>query len=41
MAEIAKNGYKVIIKEHKEVIEQVKEIYGDLFLYEKNNGISN
>ena len=33
-AEIAKNGYKVIIKEHVNVVEQVKEIYGDLFTYE-------
>ncbi len=33
--EIAKNGYKVLIKEHTDVINQVKEIYGNLFIYEK------
>ncbi len=33
-AKIAKKGYKVIIKEHPEVIERVKEIYGKLFEYE-------
>jgi UDPglucose 6-dehydrogenase len=32
---IAKKGYKVIIKENAKVIEQVKEIYGDLFTYEQ------
>jgi len=32
--EIAKEGYKVVIKEHPDVIKQVKEIYGDLFEYE-------
>lgn len=31
--EIARNGYKVIIKERPDVIKQVKEIYGDLFEY--------
>ena len=34
-AEIAKKGYKVIIREHPEVIRQVKEIYGNLFVYEE------
>ena len=33
--EIAKNGYKVLIKEHPYVIRQVKEIYGNLFMYEE------
>jgi len=32
---IAKIGYKVVIKEHPKVIEQVKEIFGDLFVYEE------
>lgn len=30
---ISKSGYKVIIEEHKEVIKQIKEKYGDLFIY--------
>ncbi len=30
---LAKNGYKVIIEESLEVIDQVREIYGDLFEY--------
>ncbi len=34
-AEIAKNGYKVLIKEHIDVIKQVQKIYGNLFLYEE------
>lgn len=33
--EIAKKGYKIIIREHPEVIEQVKRIYGKLFVYEE------
>jgi len=33
--EIAKNGYKVLIKEHIDVIKQVQKMYGDLFLYKK------
>ncbi len=32
---LAKKGYKVIIKEHKEVIRQVKELYGNLFKYKE------
>jgi len=32
---IAKEGYKVIIREHPEVIKQVKEKFGDLFIYEE------
>lgn len=36
---LAKNGYKVKINESPEVIEQVKERYGDLFEYcERRNG---
>lgn len=31
---IAQDGYKVIIREHPEVIRQVKDLYGDLFNYE-------
>lgn len=33
--DLAKIGYKVVIKEHPEVIFQVKELYGDLFEYEE------
>mgnify|MGYP000141370083 CR=1 FL=1 len=33
--EIAKRGYKVIIREHPEVIRQVKALYGNLFVYEE------
>lgn len=32
---IAWRGYKVLIEEHIDVINQVKEIYGDLFLYKE------
>jgi len=32
-AEIAKKGYKIIIREHPEVIRQVKKLYGNLFSY--------
>ena len=32
---IAKQGYKVVIREHPEVIRQVKEEYGDLFIYQE------
>jgi len=35
--EIAKAGYKVVIKEHIDVIKQVKNIYGDLFKYKISN----
>jgi len=31
---LAKLGYKITIREHPEVIRQVKELYGDLFIYE-------
>lgn len=34
---LANMGYKVIIKEHLEVIKQVKELYGDLFIYEETS----
>ena len=34
---IAENGYDVTIQERVEVIEQVKEIYGDLFKYREVN----
>ena len=34
-AEIVKKGYKVIIREDKRVIDQVKIIYGDIFVYEE------
>ncbi|KKL24608.1 hypothetical protein LCGC14_2413620 [marine sediment metagenome] len=33
-ATIANVGYRVLIKEHPDVIKQVKETYGDLFEYE-------
>jgi len=32
---LAQAGYKVIIKEHKEVIAQVRELHGGLFMYEE------
>jgi nucleotide sugar dehydrogenase len=32
---IAKEGYSVIVREHPDVISQLKEIYGDLFTYEE------
>lgn len=31
---LAKEGYKVVINERKDVVEEVKKIYGDLFQYE-------
>lgn len=31
--ELAKLGYNVTIREHPEVIKQIKELYGDLFTY--------
>lgn len=31
---LAKEGYKVVINECKDVVEEVKKIYGDLFQYE-------
>jgi len=34
---IAEKGYKVIIREDIRVIDQVKEIYGDIFDYEISN----
>jgi hypothetical protein len=33
-ARIAQAGYQVIIREHPDVITQVKQLYGDLFSYE-------
>lgn len=35
---LAKKGYKVLIKERKSVIEQLKKQYQELFLYEVKNG---
>ncbi len=32
--QLAKNGYKVVVKDHPEVIRQVKELYDDLFEYQ-------
>lgn len=32
--ELAKQGRKVIVQDHPEVIRQVKALYGDLFIYE-------
>jgi UDPglucose 6-dehydrogenase len=32
---LAKNGIKVTIQERKNIIEQVKKLYGDLFVYEE------
>ncbi|MDA9613531.1 nucleotide sugar dehydrogenase [bacterium] len=34
--ELAENGYTVIVKERESVIQEVKEIYGDLFLYKRS-----
>jgi UDPglucose 6-dehydrogenase len=34
---IVKKGYKVVIKESVKVIKQVKERYGDLFIYEEKD----
>jgi nucleotide sugar dehydrogenase len=32
---LAKNGYKILLKERKEVLSKVKEMYGNLFEYEE------
>ena len=37
-AKIAEQGYDVTIREHPDVIRQVKGIYGDLFKYEQRDG---
>ena len=33
--ELVENGYQVVINEHPDVIEQVKEIYGNIFIYQE------